>query len=101
MLVKATKKLAKILNDNIKDYTITLETLTEKQYSFYVDIDTFYHTNDYNIKTNKFNVIVIQYPNEFYAVNRYITTNDLNRIFNACNKTLEDFILKFKNEIEI
>ena len=101
MKIKATKTLASVLNKNIKEYQINLVKLNDKQFSYYVDIDIYNHDIDYDYTTNKFNVIEIIYPFEYYANNRYITTKELTKIFNKSDKTLNGFIDAFKSYVEV
>ena len=107
MLVKATKtmvnEIKKAIKDDstFKDYSITLEKFSDRQFRWYVDIDGYKHETDYNYKDNTFNVIKIEYPYNYYACNKYITTRDLVKIFRSSDKTLNGFINSFKEYIEI
>ena len=107
MILKTTKTLANFLDkeaqkhEKTKNYHIYKTEMTERAYAFNVDIDPYDHENDYNINNNKYNVIVIEYPQNYYACNKYITTNDLHKSYNKSDKTLNGFIKKFIEYIEI
>ena len=101
MKLKCTKVMAKLLNEKIKDYEITLEKMTERQFAFLVDLDSFNHEIDFDCATNKFNVLCVNYPQDYYANNRYITTKELIKIYNQSNKTLDGFIQSFFEYVEI
>jgi hypothetical protein len=101
MKLKATNTLAKFLNENIKGVEIKKIELTQNNYRAYVDFDIFDHENDYNINNNTFNVLVVNYPSNYYAMPTYLTTNDLIKLYNKSNKTTQDLIEKIKEYIEI
>lgn len=105
MKLKTSKVMAEMLNKEIKkmglDYNITQIRLTPQQFEYYVNIDSYNNENDYNYITNKFNVIQIEYPLNYYACNKYITTNDLIKIYDKSNKTFNGFLQEFKNYVEI
>lgn len=101
MKVKATKIMAKTLQEQFKDYKITLEKYNERVYGTLVDYNTFDHEEDYDYNTSKFNVIKITYPDDYYACSRYLTTRTLTRLFDSSNGTFESFIQQIKNEIEV
>lgn len=100
MKLKTTKTLANTLNKYSK-FTIRQIKLDESEFSWFVDIDTYKHENDYNYYTGEYSVFVVDYPVEYYANSRYITTNDLIYIYNKTNHTLEHFIKAFNEYIEI
>ena len=97
--------MAKMLNEKIKDfgldYKITQKQITLEQFKLYVDFDFWEHENDYNSSNQKFNVLEIEYPLDYYACNRYLTTNDLIKIYKDSNKTFNGFLDSFKNYVEI
>lgn len=49
----------------------------------------------------KNNAILVDYPPKYYAYPKYITTNDLVRVFRRSDKTIDGFIREFKEYIEI
>ena len=101
MLVKATNPMTKLLNANFPAYTFRLEKFTLEQFKIFVDVDIFSHENDYNPTTNKIQAIKIIYPDQFYSLPRYITTNDLLKAFRRSDKTMTGFIQAIRDEIEI
>lgn len=101
MKVKASQVMVKELKKHIQEYSITLEKLSERAFSLYVDIDSYKHDADYNINTGLFNVIKVSYPYECYAMPKYITTADLLKVFKNSDKTLNGFIESFKEYVAI
>lgn len=101
MKLKATKVLAKLLNEKIKDYEISLVKFSEREFKWNVDIDSYNHEIDFDYRTNKYNVLCIYYPQNYYACNKYVTTKELYNIYNKSDKTLDNFIQKFFEYIEI
>ena len=101
MLVKATNPMTKFLKNNFPAYNFRLEKFTLEQFKIFVDIDIFSHENDYNPTTNKIQAIKVIYPDEFYALPRYITTNELIKAFRRSDKTTAGFIQAIRDEIEI
>ena len=101
MKLKATKTLAKLLNGKSK-YTITCEQMTPTQFEHNVDLDCFEHEIDYNWQTNKYNVICIAYPQNYFACNRYITTKELYKIYEIMKKrNTNNFVEIFNEYVEI
>lgn len=101
MKVQATKTMAKLLNNKIPRIHIDHYKFSPAYYQAKVDYDIFDHDNDYDINTNTYRTISVTYPYDYYAQQKYITTNDLIKIFNNCDKTLDDFIKKFSEYIGI
>ena len=115
MKLKATQTLVNFINNQIKtnakytkfkNYEITLEKMTIDQFTRTVDIDarySFKYDPDYNYKTDKYNVIMINYPLNFYATPKFLATCDLTNLFRNQTKPLstENFLDAFFDEIEI
>lgn len=104
MQVKVSKTMAKFLNENLlksKGYKAVFQEFTPDQYSLYVSYNIMDHENDYNYNTGKMKSIKILYPDNYYAVPRFLTTNDLVRIFKNSDKTVSGFLNQLWNEIEI
>jgi hypothetical protein len=101
MKVKATAVMSKFLNENIPECTFTLEKMSIEAYRTNVDINYFYHSDDWNSKTNLMQVIKVTYPADFYAIDRFLTTSDLRKLFSLSDKTVPGFLRSIKNEIEI
>ena len=100
MRVKVTKKMASVLAKEFKDYTIEYTEKSTRDYEWSVDIDSFNHENDYDFLKDRFKVIKVIYPADYYACNKYLTTNDLLKCFKKSDKTYNGFIAEVKNEIE-
>ena len=101
MKIKASKIMSKQLQKSFDNYTITYKTMYPCDYKVLVDHDDYIHENDFNLNTYKFSVIVVEYPSYFYAMPKYLTTNDLLRCFKKSDKTYDDFINQIKNQIEV
>lgn len=108
MKIKTTKTLCKFLseklkeNETTKNYTLTHEQVTPQFFRCYVDFDYLDHEQtDYNINNNKFNVFKVTYPQNYFANDLYLTTKDLNKIFDKCDHTANGFVQSFINYIEI
>lgn len=115
MKLKVTQALVNFINNEIKaspkyakfkNYKITLKKMTIEQLERYVDFDARYSFNydaDYNYKTGKYNIIMITYPFDFYAMTHYVTTHDLSKCFKNYTQplTVEKFLDGFFDEIEI
>lgn len=102
MKLKATKTLANELNKMIDKYNIYGVRMHERDFSLRVDLDIYKHGRDFDHKTNTFGVIVVEYPNNYYACNKYITTNDLVKIWkNTNDKTINGLAKAFCEFVEI
>lgn len=105
MQVKATAKFTNFINNLFKaagnGYRATLDKLTPEEYERIVDYNAIFHENDYNYKTNTFQAIRITYPADLYAIDKYITTNELIKIFRRSDHTATDFFKKLMDEIEV
>lgn len=101
--IKTSKRLADLLNKNNEKCTIYQVKMTEREYNWNVDGDALWlDCADFDYNTGKYSVLAVEYPAEYYACNRYITTKDLHKIFNTCKeKTLDCFIKAFNEYIEI
>lgn len=103
MKVKTSNVFAAWLRDHLKSdhYAVSLEKLSENDFSILVDYFTIDHEIDYNYKTGKFNVIKISYPYEYYAMPLYLTTKELIKIFQTSDKTEAGYLKAIKEYIEI
>ena len=104
MQVKVSKTMVKFLNNNLlksKGYKAVFNEMTTDQYFLSVSYDIMDHENDYNYNTGKMKSIKILYPDNYYAVPRFLTTNDLVKIFKNSDKTVQGFLNELWNEIEI
>ena len=99
--------MANAINDFLKTdsrlagYSVSLEKLTATEYIWQVDLNAENHIHDYNERTERFNVLKVFYPEECYALPRYLTTRDLSKIFNRSDKTYIGFMNGLADFIEI
>ena len=99
-----SKVMAKTLNNalNTIDMKIEYHEMSYEAYSTFVSYDTLEHTNDWNFEKSVFKVLRIIYPEEYYAMPQYATTNDLQRILrNTSKNTLEEFVNEFYKEYQV
>lgn len=102
MLVKVSKQMAKELNRNLKDIEVFYEELDFNQYERNVDIYSYMHDEDWVGKSNKFKVLRLVYPAEYYAIDRYVTSGDLAMVYrHAKGNTIDDYMEQFKIEFGI
>lgn len=103
MKVKVTKTMARELNKHAKNkpYRFEYRTATTDFYRHAVnyDIYTAYDYGDYDYE-NGFKYIAVIYDGELYAVNQYITTFDLVRLFDKSD-TVTTFCERVVNAYEI
>ena len=104
MKVKVTKVMTSEINKYFKKngigYTAYFVEYTPNEYSIYVG-STMCHEDDYDWTKNVMKAIKIAYPDSYYAMPRYLTSNDLYKLFRKCNKTLEGFMKELYSEVEI
>ena len=101
MKLTTTKTFANFLQKQFKNYKFSQEKLTESQFSFYVDYDIYENEPDYDYETNKYNVIKVLYPQNYYATPTYITTKLINILYKKANNNFDTFLKLLKDEIEI
>lgn len=111
MKIASTQAMATLLNKMAKkldktDIHFRYITLTPEVYKRYVDIEIYnaYDNGDYNWKTGKLRAIEVEYPDEYYACNRYLTTQELSRIFRWNKvriKNADDFAKEVIEEVAI
>lgn len=106
MQVACTTSLLKELkrelkkDERFKGYKLAYVKLSRDSYNRLVDIYDWNHEEDI-VGWNQFRVIVVKYPSEFYACDKYITTKDVERCFKYSDKTLEGLLNSLKDMIEI
>ena len=106
MNIQATKTMAQAINKALKakgwkGYRVEQIMLTSQAYAWNVgDIYDAEDYGDYCDLNNKYRALRVIYPAEYYACDKYLTTQDLNRIFEK-GDTLEAFMAKVLDEIEI
>ena len=101
MKVKVSNPMVKALKESFPEMNISLQKLGIDAYKMEVDYDVLYHENDFDFSKNCFKVIRIAYPTEFYAIDRYLTTNDLITAFRHSDGTLSGFMDAVREAIEI
>lgn len=95
-MVKALNAAAKTLN---KQMTFNYNECGLLEYRRY--INTFGIISGHDItRNNKIKYISVSYPDNYYAMNNYITFNDLNRAFMA-GDTVETFTNRIVERYEI
>ena len=106
MRIQATKVMTNALNKGAreygKEYAFRHITATPQEYERYVDRDLFTAEDygDYDINTGKFRAIAVVYPDDCYAMPRYLTTRELNREF-VKGDTYESYIKRVLESVEI
>lgn len=103
MKVKVTKTMAKELKKNFegKEYQITFQKIPTDIYRINVSYDLIENEEDYNMEDNTFNIIKVNYPAEYYAMPRYLTSRDLRRAYRESDKTYDGFMRTVESLIEI
>lgn len=107
MYVMVSKKMASELRKYFKDkppfnkYGFQFDELSERLYALNVDMYPENHENDWQADRGLFKFIRVVYPDDYYAMPRYLTTNDLSRCFRSSDGTFKGFMEQVANEIEI
>lgn len=62
-------------------YSVYIVELPESSYKFTTGVDPFdaYDFGDYNYKTGFYRALCVEYPANYYACNRYISTYELQK----------------------
>ena len=96
--------MSDLLNKTYKrsmGYEFNYIELSRRDYSILVDYDLLKYETDYNCENDRFRVIVLNYPPEYYAAPLYITTNLLVKCFRNSDHSLSDFLNALQDEIII
>lgn len=103
-------KISKVMLKEIKNYFKTKKGFEKydfdfmemniNQYSNYVDYNVFDNEIDFDCSKNVFKTIRVAYPNDYYACDKYLTTNDLVKCYKNSDKTFNGFMQSLANEIE-
>lgn len=103
MIVKVSKLMTSAIRKAIKPYgySVSLEKVASAIYQQHIDYDLFAHEKDYEASSNSFRVIKVVYPENLYAMNRYITSNDLISIYNKSDKSYDGFMTEVVKAIEV
>lgn len=90
------------LKKHFSRFDFDLIYLNEQQYRIFIDYRIMDHLNDLDTNKNKFKVISINYPAEYYAAPAYLTTNDLkNCYYDTIDGTIDSYIENIAALIEI
>lgn len=104
MKVKVTKTMTAAIKKAMRTMypaaSITLETCKADTYSRYVG-SVWENEQDYDYTSGQFKYIRIVYPDNYYAMPRYLTTRDLQHIAGRCDGTMDGFMKAVKAAIEI
>ena len=105
MRIAATNKMVAALNRAAvaagKPYKFSYSTMNTGAYAWYVgDIWAAYDYGDYNSSTGKMRAVRVSYPCEYYAAPRYISTAELNSIYEA-GDTLDGYVGKVLDRVSI
>lgn len=97
-MVKALNNAAKTLN---MPYRFTYCECGYTEYRQLINMFGYGHLSGHDItKNNKVKYICVSYPDNYYAMNNYITFNDLDRLF-ISGDTIETFTQRIVNAYEI
>jgi len=94
-------EIRKELKERLKGYEFEYVEMNEYMYEIYVDSNIRNHLEDINEKTKNFKVIRIIYPYDYYACDKYITTNDLQKCYKKALGCLNDYYNEIIKLIEI
>lgn len=104
MQVKVSKTMAKSINsyfnDNGISYRAEVIEMAPRSYDVYVG-NSVMNDEDFDMETNMMKVIIIDYPSEYYAMPRYLSTRELRSIYYNSNRTMNGFMDELFEEIEI
>lgn len=96
--VKTSKKMAEVLSNEL-GLTIHQERLNSRQY--FLNAGGLGSSLDFDDKTGFYNVLVVDYPVDFYAVPKIITTYELLKWLRNSKHNYNAFIQTCKDEIYI
>ena len=105
--VKVSKRMASELNEALKEnYCIESIYYAESSREYYErNVRSFYYDHynlDYDYNKNKYKFLVVEYKDDCFAMNKYITTYDLQNILKYNNVSeFSEFVECLKREIEI
>ena len=105
MKITTSKTFTKYLNQEAKKrnipYRFYHEKMSERSFAWYVSMTPENHMIDFDYNEDVFKTIRVEYPADYYACDRYLTTKDLNRCFSRSDKTADSFMDELFEEIEI
>lgn len=105
MRIAATNKMTAALNAAArkagKVYKFAYATMDTGAYAWNVgDIWSAYDYGDYNGKTGKMRAVRVDYPYDYYAAPRYLTTRELNAAYVA-GDTFDKYMSRVIDLVEI
>lgn len=105
MRIAATNKMVAALNraarEAGKSFKFVYATMDTGAYAWNVgDIWTAYDYGDYNASTGKMRAVRVSYPCDYYAMPRYISTAELNDIYEV-GDTLAGYISRVLDWVTI
>ena len=102
MKIKVSKVFAKHIEKVLPEYTVRVIELSDESYQALVgeSVYTAEQWGDFNEKTRATKVIEIQYPAEYYALPRYLSTYEINQIFKGIN-TIEGLNTEIVNALSL
>lgn len=94
MYIQVSKVFARFINEaaKLRGFSVRASVIevTETFYKWNVDIFGPRDDRDYNWATGKYKVIAVEYPGEYYAPVRYLSTDELIKEARAANvRTIE------------
>lgn len=107
MKVMVSKTMCRELNKYAQtqpifnQYEFQFDELSRRLYEWNVNMDSYKYENDYQVDKGLFKFIRVVYPDDYYAMPRYLTTNDLERCFQHSDGTYQSFMNEVMREVEI
>lgn len=102
--IKASNKIAKIMSEALPDYDFKLIKLDERSYKLKVDYNIFNAMDygDYDYKNNCYKAIRVRYPDEYYAMDNYISSKEIIDIYKSNEvKNKDDLKIAFREALMI
>lgn len=102
MKIKVSKVFAKHIASVLPDYRVNVIELSDDNYQALVgeSVYTAEQWGDFNEKTRGTKVIEIQYPAEYYALPRYLSTYEINKTFKGIT-TIEELNTEIVNALTV
>ena len=82
-------------------YEFQFDELPPRLYEWHVRMDSYKYENDWQEDKGLFKFIRVIYPDDYYAMNKHLTTNDLERCFKHSDGTYNSFMNQVMKEVEI
>lgn len=106
MIVQVSKVMVKELNKQFKDRNWSFCKFDYREadlltYRTHVNCFVMDSENDWIASKGKMKYIAVVYPDEYYSLPRYLTTNDILKCFRDSDRTFDGFVNEIKLEVEI